>query len=53
MRRDLTESGFFFDLDDTLGMVGPEESARLSADVERTITRLEQEPMGFQEEMGS
>jgi hypothetical protein len=54
MRRDFTESGFFFDLDVTLGMVSDVESATLHDRVERTIAMLTgQEPMGYPEPMGS
>jgi hypothetical protein len=49
MRRDLTDRGFFFDLDNTLGMVEEEESDRLNAQVAQTIETLERNPMRFQE----
>lgn len=40
MRRDFTDGGFFFDLDGTLGEVGPEESEDLRGRVDQTIKRL-------------
>jgi hypothetical protein len=40
MRRDFTESGFFFDLDGTLGRVTGEESEELHHQVHRTIDTL-------------
>jgi hypothetical protein len=53
MRKDFTDSGYFFDLDLTLGMVAKEESDMLHNQVERTIATLrDQEPMGYQEQVG-
>jgi hypothetical protein len=41
MRRNLAGAGFFFDLDETLGEVGPEESEDLRGRVDQTISDLE------------
>jgi hypothetical protein len=54
LRRDLTEPGFFFDLDGTLGELDVGEVEELRQKVGQTIAMLtDQEPTGFQEPMGS
>jgi hypothetical protein len=54
LRRDLTEPGFFFDLDGTLGELGVGEVEELHQKVGQTIAMLtDPEPTGLQEPMGS